>query len=126
LGWTAIGYAASVLPIIVNHTAGHFNVLVDILSPAPIANVLFIVAALALFRDAPPAARSASRFVAGLFLFNIVAVTLSGGVASYPGDGKDWDALFAAADRRLYAAKSSGRNRVEGPEEVVSALRNTS
>lgn len=40
-------------------------------------------------------------------------VTVSGGVALYPDDGGDWDHLFATADRRLYAAKAGGRNRVE-------------
>ena len=34
-------------------------------------------------------------------------------MALYPDDGDDWDRLFAAADRRLYAAKAAGRNRVE-------------
>ena len=42
-----------------------------------------------------------------------VPVTVSGGVALYPEDGQDWDHLFATADRRLYAAKAGGRNRVE-------------
>lgn len=42
-----------------------------------------------------------------------VPITVSGGVALYPEDGKDWDNLFAVADRRLYAAKAGGRNRVE-------------
>ena len=41
-------------------------------------------------------------------------LTTSAGVALYPDDGKDWDALFGAADRRLYTAKDSGRNRVAG------------
>jgi diguanylate cyclase (GGDEF)-like protein len=40
-------------------------------------------------------------------------MTLSGGVALYPEDGAHWDPLFAAADRRLYAAKRAGRDRVE-------------
>jgi diguanylate cyclase (GGDEF)-like protein len=40
-------------------------------------------------------------------------MTLSGGVALYPDDGAHWDALFATADRRLYAAKRAGRDRVE-------------
>jgi diguanylate cyclase (GGDEF)-like protein len=42
-----------------------------------------------------------------------VRVTVSAGVAMYPEDGQDWDHLFAVADRRLYAAKRGGRNRVE-------------
>jgi len=42
-----------------------------------------------------------------------VHVTLSGGVALFPSDGADWDHLFAAADRRLYAAKRDGRDRLE-------------
>jgi diguanylate cyclase (GGDEF)-like protein len=40
-------------------------------------------------------------------------ISVSGGVALYPDDGSDWDQLFAAADKRLYAAKAAGRNRVE-------------
>ena len=39
-------------------------------------------------------------------------LTLSGGLAIFPDDGADWDSLFSIADRRLYAAKQSGRNRV--------------
>jgi len=41
-----------------------------------------------------------------------IPVTVSGGMAMYPDDGKDWDALFGVADRRLYAAKEAGRNRL--------------
>ena len=43
-------------------------------------------------------------------------VTTSGGVALYPDEGGDWDALFTAADRRLYAAKRAGRNLVIAAE----------
>jgi len=42
----------------------------------------------------------------------VFSVTLSGGVAVVPHDGRDWDIVFAVADRRLYAAKEGGRNRV--------------
>lgn len=41
--------------------------------------------------------------------------TLSGGIAMFPTDGKTWDELFTAADRRLYTAKQGGRDRVVGP-----------
>ncbi|HEX4384965.1 MAG TPA: GGDEF domain-containing protein [Myxococcales bacterium] len=47
-------------------------------------------------------------------------VTLSAGVAVFPGDGADWDSLFAAADLRLYAAKNAGRNRVAGPTALIA------
>ncbi len=39
-------------------------------------------------------------------------VTISIGVASYPDDAADLDGLRTAADRRLYAAKKAGKNRV--------------
>jgi len=39
-------------------------------------------------------------------------VTVSIGVASCPRDGTDYDTLFERADKRLYEAKSGGRNRV--------------
>ncbi|MEA2337252.1 MAG: hypothetical protein QOE82_1259 [Thermoanaerobaculia bacterium] len=41
-------------------------------------------------------------------------VTISIGAAMFPDDGTAADALFRAADERLYAAKEGGRNRVVG------------
>ena len=41
-----------------------------------------------------------------------LGVRVSGGVAVYPEDGLNWDALYAAADARLYEAKRAGRDRV--------------
>jgi diguanylate cyclase (GGDEF)-like protein len=43
-------------------------------------------------------------------------VTSSVGVATYPADGESAAAVLEQADRRLYAVKHSGRNRVQGPE----------
>ncbi len=40
-------------------------------------------------------------------------VTLSAGIAAYPLDGGSFDELIVCADRRLYAAKSEGRNRIQ-------------
>lgn len=39
-------------------------------------------------------------------------ITISLGIADFPADGERVDALYAEADRRLYAAKEGGRNRV--------------
>ncbi len=39
-------------------------------------------------------------------------VTCSSGVATFPGNAKNKDLLFELADRAMYAAKQSGRNRV--------------
>ena len=42
------------------------------------------------------------------------AVTISGGLATAPGSGPGLSELMAVADRRLYEAKTSGRNRIAG------------
>lgn len=39
-------------------------------------------------------------------------VTISGGVAAYPEDGRDGRALFSFADRALYRAKAEGKDRI--------------
>jgi diguanylate cyclase (GGDEF)-like protein len=41
-----------------------------------------------------------------------VRVTISAGVAAFPRDGSDEDALLRCADEALYRAKAAGRNRV--------------
>lgn len=48
-------------------------------------------------------------------------VTISGGIAAYPRDGQTVDALYAHADKHLYAAKESGRNRIlpQGPGDAA-------
>jgi diguanylate cyclase (GGDEF)-like protein len=51
------------------------------------------------------------------------SITCSIGGALYPEDGEDAASLFAAADRRLYAAKEEGRNRVVGPPVPPVAAR---
>ncbi len=42
------------------------------------------------------------------------AVTISIGVATFPGDAGDVEALVRHSDQALYRAKAAGRNRVEG------------
>ena len=47
-----------------------------------------------------------------------IGLTASVGLAVWPGDGKDPDALLASADRALYAAKQAGRNRVVAASQL--------
>ncbi|MDA0702071.1 MAG: GGDEF domain-containing protein [Proteobacteria bacterium] len=41
-----------------------------------------------------------------------VQLTVSAGIATYPKDGAEGEAVLAAADKALYAAKRAGRNRI--------------
>jgi diguanylate cyclase (GGDEF)-like protein/PAS domain S-box-containing protein len=43
---------------------------------------------------------------------NIISRTISIGVAAYPENGKEGDQLLMAADRAMYKAKDTGRNRI--------------
>ena len=47
-------------------------------------------------------------------------ITVSAGVATYPQDGTDSMELLQAADRALYRAKRTGRNRVERGEDLAA------
>jgi diguanylate cyclase (GGDEF)-like protein len=53
-----------------------------------------------------------------------VPVTLSFGVASYPGSASSRESVFAAADRALYRAKADGRNcvRSASPRDIQPRL----
>ncbi len=64
-------------------------------------------------RDAAERLRRAAGEASVAVGAELLRVTLSGGVALFPDDGEDWDHLFASADRRLYAAKREGRDRIE-------------
>jgi len=46
-------------------------------------------------------------------------VSISGGVASFPADGKDVESLIKAADAALYRCKEAGRNRVASASPVL-------
>ncbi len=46
-------------------------------------------------------------------------LTVSGGIATAPEDGRSWDELFAVADKRLYEAKRAGRNCVIGRPDAA-------
>jgi len=70
--WVVAGLIASILPILFNHVGSHYVLLIDILAPAPIANVLFAIAVVMLLRDPPPDARRAAQFLAAILGFSIV------------------------------------------------------
>jgi diguanylate cyclase (GGDEF)-like protein len=74
--WTTAGFLASIVPIVLNHFGGHYSVLVDIIAPAPIANVLFVLGAVVLVRRPPVDAKAAARFLAGILVFSVLVWTL--------------------------------------------------
>lgn len=74
--WVAAGYGLTVLALALNHLGDSYAVLVDMLAPAPLANVLFLVAAVALLRTPPPEARTAARFLAGILFFCVAVWTV--------------------------------------------------
>ncbi|MEN8445460.1 MAG: diguanylate cyclase [Cyanobacteria bacterium J06555_13] len=45
-----------------------------------------------------------------------VVITFTAGVAVYPHDGTDLQALYRAADIALYKAKAAGRNQIRPVE----------
>ncbi len=52
----------------------------------------------------------------------VAKVTLSGGVATFPEDGRQQTELMTAADKALYVAKNTGRNRVVKSEPTSTFL----
>ena len=51
----------------------------------------------------------------------VTNITVSVGIASWPGDGDTVRAIIEQADARMYQAKQAGRNRVAGPAGLVPA-----
>lgn len=47
-----------------------------------------------------------------------IPVTASFGISIFPEDGEHLERLFSVADRRMYAAKQAGRNRVVGSDAL--------
>jgi len=48
-----------------------------------------------------------------------LSLTASFGLAVWPMDGQEPEALLASADRALYAAKEAGRNRVVAASRLI-------
>jgi diguanylate cyclase (GGDEF)-like protein len=54
--------------------------------------------------------------------FALRKITMSGGIAAYPQDGRDVVGLFKAAETALSAAKNNGRNRIETLSEGAGPI----
>jgi diguanylate cyclase (GGDEF)-like protein len=65
--------------------------------------------------------REALDATAIIFGTSTIHVTASFGVAVFPQHGQTRDALIAAADRALYAAKDCGRNQIKSYSVLVIA-----
>ena len=113
--WLGAAYVATMLPIIANHLGGHYQVLIDLTAPAPLANVLFVIAAVVLLRDPPPDARAAARFLAGTLVFAVAVwsarmwiLWLSVGATNDRERGDLTVALFAIAQMVVSVAATLG------------------
>jgi diguanylate cyclase (GGDEF)-like protein len=65
--------------------------------------------------------REALDATAIIFGTSTIHVTASFGVATFPQHGQTRDALIAAADRALYAAKDCGRNQIKSYSALLIA-----
>ncbi len=113
--WLLAAFLASIAPVIVNHTVEHPVVLIDFISSAPLANVLFLIGAWKLLTDPAPDARSASRFVAIAFVGSVVVWTARiAGLFVQIGGSNDRDradllvALFSIAQMVTAVAATLG------------------
>jgi diguanylate cyclase (GGDEF)-like protein len=91
----------------------------DVLARIGGEEFLVVLASCQSIEGAAQAAERMREAVAGVELRaggEAVRISASGGVALYPDEGADWDALFSTADRRLYAAKGAGRNLIVASE----------
>lgn len=74
--WVGAAFGITLAVLIVNHIHGAYSVLVDMIAPAPIANILYVVAAIILVRRPPRDAKMAARFLSGILAFSVVVWTV--------------------------------------------------
>lgn len=113
--WVAAAFGATVLALVINHLQTTPSVIVDLTAPAPIANVLYIIAAAALIRHPPRDAKMAARFLAGILVFSVLVWTVRLMLISFSmGGTNDRDradltvALFAIAQLVIAVAATLG------------------